>query len=210
MEALAERARLLPMPASKRAMAPLATHWEWPMGTRKGAFSYNAQPFGEKNAARGGLHLGDDLNGIGQENTDLGDPVFAAADGLVVYSGVPSAGWGGVVILLHRTDAGERQTFYGHLEPSSLAVVAGESVPRGRRLGRLGLTEAVDYAHLHWELRPGAVVDPGPGYSADGLQLRENASQFARARSGPLGMAAAMRSNRGGEVKVTSPGPMPE
>lgn len=191
-EQLAARARLLPLAATDYATAPVAGHWEMPMGGRHGAFTYNAQPFLAPNPKRGGLHLGDDLNGIGQENTDLGDPVFAPADGRVIYAGFPSPGWGGVVILLHRLPEGTwRQSFFGHLDPEALGVVAGEWVPRGRKLGRLALTTAVDYAHLHYEIRRGPTVSPGPGYAPEGPRMSEDAVGFTRARLGDYGLPAA-------------------
>ena len=207
---LLARARLLPLSASEVASVPLAGHWEMPMGTRGGAFVYNAQPFMEANPKRGGFHLGDDLNGIGQENTDLNDPVFAPADGLVAYAGEPSSGWGGVVILLHRTDLGLRQSFFGHLAPGSLSVVPGENVPRGRFLGRLALTGAVDFAHLHFEIRRGAVVDPGPGYAAEGARSSEDPVGFVSRRLGPVGLPVASALARQGGFRVqgqdTKPG----
>jgi len=187
------RARLLPMPATACAALPAAVAWSAPMGTEGGAFCYNAQAFGEDNPRRGGLHLGDDLNGIGQENTDRGDPVFAAADGLVAYAGFASPGWGGVVIVLHRlVDGGVVQTFYGHLDAGSLAVRAGTRVRRGQELGRIGLPEAVDFAHLHLEVREGAWVDPGPGYAAQPGQTagRTSPAAFLAPRLAPAGLPA--------------------
>jgi murein DD-endopeptidase MepM/ murein hydrolase activator NlpD len=85
------------------AATPTATRFDAPMGSAGGALVYNAQKFWDMNEARGGHHTGDDLNGIGGMNTDLGDPVFATADGLVVYADQPSPGWGNVVIVSHRT-----------------------------------------------------------------------------------------------------------
>ena len=67
---------------------PLAVRFDMPLGSQHGALTYNARPF------RISRHLGDDLNGIGGENSDLGDPVFAAGMGRVVYTGRPGSGWG--------------------------------------------------------------------------------------------------------------------
>src|SRR5205807_10451958 len=60
-----------------------------------GAMSYNAQRFTENH------HLGDDLNGIGGENSDLGDPIYAIADGRVLLARDGGPSWGNVVIVLH-------------------------------------------------------------------------------------------------------------
>jgi len=59
------------------ASLPVATRFDFPLGSEHGALTYNAQHFTENH------HLGDDLNGIGGENSDLGDPIYAVADGRV-------------------------------------------------------------------------------------------------------------------------------
>src|SRR5438045_7794526 len=59
---------------------PVARRFDFPLGSEHGALTYNAQRFTENH------HLGDDLNGIGGENSDLGDPIYAVADGRVLLA----------------------------------------------------------------------------------------------------------------------------
>lgn len=94
--------RLILLTPQELAKAPLADVFVSPLGDDNGAFTYSAQGFGAMNAARGGRHTGQDLNGIGGENTDEGLPVRAAGRGLLIYAGEPSPDWGNVVVLLHR------------------------------------------------------------------------------------------------------------
>jgi murein DD-endopeptidase MepM/ murein hydrolase activator NlpD len=151
---------------------PVVTATDFPLGSETGALTYNARPFREVN------HLGDDLNGIGGQNSDLGDPVFAAADGLVLFAGDAAGGWGNVVILQHRSEQGDFfQTFYGHLD--SINVRQGSIVPRGQPLGTTGTAHGQYYAHLHLEVRRGMRVDLGSGYSPLPLN-RENPEDFLR------------------------------
>jgi murein DD-endopeptidase MepM/ murein hydrolase activator NlpD len=139
-------------------LAPTADHFEQPVGTRHGSFSYNAQPFFTSR------HLGDDINGIGGWNSDLGDSVHAAADGVVVFAGWPSDGWGNIVILLHELANGELvETLYAHLE--SMSVPVGRRIRRGDRIGTIGTAGGTYLAHLHFELRRTPTLDAGAGYS---------------------------------------------
>src|SRR5438128_2975725 len=77
------------------ASIPTAARFDFPLGSENGALAYNAQRFTENH------HLGDDLNGIGGENSDLGDPVYAVADGRVLLARNGGPGWGNVIIVLH-------------------------------------------------------------------------------------------------------------
>lgn len=140
--------------AFQRASLGEATRWRVPLGTESGGFSYNAQPFASPNPRRGGGHTGDDLNGIGGENTDFGDPLFAPADGLVVSVNEPSPGWGRVVVLAHRVDGRLITSQLAHL--SEVLVRPGDFVEIGQLLGRVGTSSVSDFAHLHWEWREGA------------------------------------------------------
>lgn len=147
-----------------RAAIPVAKHFSSPIGNENGAFSYNAQGFLEPNKKRGGYHLGDDLNGIGGANSDLGDPVYAAADGLVVYSGKPSEGWGNVVVVAHKLrDGSLAQTFYSHLQHRLIS--RGVLIGRGQKIGTMGNASGRYYAHLHYEIRKSDGLHIGGGYS---------------------------------------------
>jgi hypothetical protein len=75
----------LPSPL-ELASLPTAARFDFPLGSENGALTYNAQRFTENH------HLGDDLNGIGGEDSDPGDPIYAVADGR--WNGIyPSASW---------------------------------------------------------------------------------------------------------------------
>lgn len=139
-------------------MAPTADHFTYPVGSHHGALTYNAQPFFTNR------HLGDDLNGIGGWNSDLGDPVYAIGDGLVVFAGWPADGWGNVVILQHELADGQLvQSFYAHLD--SMHVPVGRIVRRGEQIGTIGNADGVYLAHLHFEIRIPPSLDVGGGYS---------------------------------------------
>ena len=154
--------------AWQRAQVPQAARFDPPLGADQGGLTYNAQKFWEMNAARGGRHLGDDLNGIGGMNTDLGDPVFAPADGLVVFAGEPSPGWGNVVVVAHKMPDGHLlQSMAAHLE--RIEVLPGALVARGARLGTVGTAHGNYPAHLHFELRASDEVDIGGGYALQPL-----------------------------------------
>ncbi len=149
------------------AALPEAPRWDMPMGSEHGALTYNAQPF------RITRHLGDDLNGIGGMNSDLGDPVYAAATGRVVYCGIPGPGWGSMIILAHRVrnqQTGEPeviQSLYAHLD--SMNVQPDQIVHRGDQIATVGTAFGKYLAHLHFEIRRGPYVFPGVGYADSAL-----------------------------------------
>jgi murein DD-endopeptidase MepM/ murein hydrolase activator NlpD len=145
------------------AELPTAARFDFPIGSENGAFAYNAQPFTDNR------HLGDDLNGIGGENSDLGDPVFAVADGTVVFADEAGPGWGNVIIVLHAYDEdGTRkfvESYYGHVE--TIMVERKQPVHRGQQIATIGTAEGRYWAHLHFEMREFTTPFIGPGYRED-------------------------------------------
>ncbi len=177
---------MVPLTAEQIARISLADGFQWPVGAPGLAFMYDAQGFGENNAKRGGVHSGQDLNGIGGQNTDLGEPVRAAARGTVVYCGTPSAGWGKVVVLAHRIPGDDTiyQSLYAHLQ--DVKVAYGDTVCRGQQIGTIGTAEGVYLAHLHFEIAASRVVEAGvTAYHPDGTMNRLNPQEFIGAHPAP-------------------------
>jgi lipoprotein NlpD len=84
-----------------------------------------------------------------------GDPVFAAADGKVVYAGSGLRGYGNLVILKHNNTY---LTAYAHNQ--TLLVKEDQTVRRGQKIAEMGSTDA-DRVQLHFEIRKlGKPVDP--------------------------------------------------
>lgn len=121
------------------AAAPAAAevNWAWPAGGKSIA--------GFNEATNKGV----DIAG------KLGEPVLAAADGKVVYSGSGLRGYGKLVIIKH--DA----TFlsaYAH--NNNILVKEGQSVTRGQKIAEMGNSDT-DQVKLHFEIRrQGKPVDP--------------------------------------------------
>lgn len=168
--------------AWQTAVIPLALRFDPPMGTEHGGFAYNAQKYWEMNEKRGGLHTGDDLNGIGGMNSDLGDPVFSIANGLVLYTGEPSPGWGKLVVVAHETSDGKTlHSMYAHLD--RIDVAPGALIPRGGKLGTVGTANGYYPAHLHFEMRASDHVDIGGGYLSDRLNHLDPSATVASLRN---------------------------
>ena len=170
--------------AWQTAQIPRAARFDPPMGSEHGGLVYNAQKFWEMNERRGGHHAGDDLNGIGGMNTDLGDPVFSTADGLVLYAGEPSPGWGKLVVVAHKVPDGRTlHSMYAHLD--RIDVARGALVARGGRIGTVGTANGNYPAHLHFEMRAGDGVDIGVGYAMYPLNRLDPLATVAALRNAP-------------------------
>lgn len=84
-----------------------------------------------------------------------GDPVYAAADGRVVYAGSGLRGYGNLVIVKHNA---QYLTAYAHNQ--TLLVKEDQVVRRGQKIAEMGSTDA-DRVQLHFEVRKqGKPIDP--------------------------------------------------
>jgi murein DD-endopeptidase MepM/ murein hydrolase activator NlpD len=150
-------------PALFLASLSTAARFDFPLGSENGALAYNAQPFTQNR------HLGDDLNGVGGENSDLGDPVYAVADGRVFLADEGGPGWGNIIIVLHAYEEnGVRkyvQSYYAHVE--EILVEPKQKVRRGEQIATVGTADGKYWAHLHFEMREFTTPFVGPGYRDD-------------------------------------------
>jgi murein DD-endopeptidase MepM/ murein hydrolase activator NlpD len=119
----------------------------FPVATYTGGFAWPVEvgivssEFGER---WGKLHAGIDIA------ADEGDPVYASAQGVVIYAGNGLSGYGNVVILRHDTNV---TTLYGHNQ--HLNVREGDSVKQGAVIAKLGSTGHSTGPHVHFEIRDG-------------------------------------------------------
>ena len=85
----------------------------------------------------------------------IGDPVVAAAQGKVMYTGTGIRGYGKLIVIKH--DNGFNSVYAHNRE---ILVKEGQSVTRGQRIAELGDSDA-DAPKLHFEIRKsGKPVDP--------------------------------------------------
>lgn len=93
------------------------------------------------------LNKGVDIEG------NLGDPVVAAADGVVVYSGSGLRGYGNLLIVRHDSTY---LSAYAH--NSRLLAKEGQNVRRGEKIAELGQSDAPS-PRLHFEIRRGGTPE---------------------------------------------------
>lgn len=116
-------------------------------GERTSNYGYRLDPF--TNEWR--MHEGVDFQ------ANVGTPVLAPADGVVVEAGRD----GNYGILVKLDHGGGLQTLFCHL--SRLRVEEGDRIARGDHIGDVGNTGRSTAAHLHYEVhRNGRPVNPDP------------------------------------------------
>src|SRR3990167_11903 len=111
---------------------------------------YDAQPFGKKTSYC--YHDGSDLNLKSGGDSDLGQPIYAIADGEVtsVHSHIGKPTFGNHVHIRHDGTFGSVYCHYAHCDFIPLKI--GDRVKEGQKVATLGKT-GTDFAHLHWAIK---------------------------------------------------------
>jgi murein DD-endopeptidase MepM/ murein hydrolase activator NlpD len=91
----------------------------------------------------GRMHEGIDISGCGH-----GSPIYAANNGVVVFTGYEAGGYGNWIEIDHNNGY---KTRYGHL--SKIYISKGQTVEKGTIIGAMGNTGRSTGTHLHFEIR---------------------------------------------------------
>ena len=120
--------------------------------------SYITSPYGSRLHPIQGViknHDGIDIGG------STGDPVYAAADGIVIYSAFNTGGYGNMIMIDHglNSEGVKIVTLYAH--GNKLLKSVGETVKQGDTIMEMGSTGNSTGPHVHFEVREnGTDVDP--------------------------------------------------
>ena len=127
--------------------------------------SYITSPYGSRLHPIQGViknHDGIDIGG------STGDPIYAAADGIVIYSQFNTGGYGNMVMIDHglNSDGVKIVTLYAHGD--KLLKNVGDTVKQGDIIMEMGSTGNSTGPHDHFEVREnGTHVDPKNYLSAN-------------------------------------------
>lgn len=139
----------------------ISNGFDFPVGPPDGIGYYDAQPFGKN------MHLGEDWNGKGGGNTDLGDTVYSIGNGYVRIIKDFGGGWGNVIRIIHcmPDTSGFKyiESLYAHL--GTVILKDSSFVRKGDKIGTIGNCNGLYYAHLHFEIRNNIFMELGGGYS---------------------------------------------
>jgi murein DD-endopeptidase MepM/ murein hydrolase activator NlpD len=128
--------KLPPLPALTTVPEQYTGSMRWPLDAYIVSSEYGAR--------WGKMHKGLDLA------AEVGEPVYAIADGEVIYAGDGLRGYGNVVILRH-----DRKTSSLYAHNSELKVKQGDLVKQGALVALLGSTGHSTGPHVHFEIRDG-------------------------------------------------------
>jgi len=165
-----------------RAEIPAADGFDFAAGNRDGKGAYRDKTTGKSyngwyvathfaEAYNLGIHTGEDWNGIGGGNTDLGQDVFVVASGRVAFAANYGEPWGNIVVvdhLFYENNQKKRiRSVYAHLH--EIKVQPGQDLQRRQLIGTIGQDPDKTFnAHLHLELRWDQTLEPTYWPSSNG------------------------------------------
>lgn len=123
-----------------------------------------------------GMHEGTDFAGA------LGTPLYAVADGTIVYAGGGRDGRSGqIVILRAEIDGATYDFWYGHMFSRGVHVVEGQQVTIGQRIAEIGNSGRSTGPHVHFEVHDAAdqPTDPYAFLQAHGAKPVAEAARCA-------------------------------
>jgi len=150
--------------ASGYVRCQLADGFDFPVGKPNAEGYYKSRGYWPNG------HLGEDWNGRAGGDSDLGDPIYSTARGVVIISENIGVGWGNCIIVRHayRDETGKIamvDSLYAHLHQRLVKV--GQVVEKGQLVGTMGGNNGMYLVHLHFEMRKN-------------LRIGMNRSQYAR------------------------------
>jgi murein DD-endopeptidase MepM/ murein hydrolase activator NlpD len=175
------------------AEAPPADGFDFPIGNSdaEGIYTdkatgkqhngwYVATRFAEEYSL--GIHPGEDWNGAGGGDTDLGQDVYAVANGRVIFAAHCGRLWGNVIIIEHtfyeNHEKRKIRSLYAHL--LEIKVQKGQEVQRRQLIAAIGQDpDKLFKAHLHLELRLDETLSPTYWPSSDGKDVAWVAEHYA-------------------------------
>lgn len=135
------------------ARVEMADGFDFPVGKPNADGYYKARGL----RLRKPTHFGEDWNGKSGGDTDLHDPIYAIANGVVTFAYDIKKGWGRVIIIRHAyrdPKSGKVHycdSLYGHNR--TMLVKVGQKVKRGQKIATMGNNRGMYSAHLHFEIR---------------------------------------------------------
>ena len=123
----------------KSRLRSVTQSWRWPLQEVEVTSSFGIR--------HGDFHDGVDLR------APIGTRVYAAAPGVVIYSGSRISGYGKMLVIRHQD---KLSTVYAH--NSKLLVRKGQKVRRGQLIAYSGNTGRSSGPHVHFEVRKGIVA----------------------------------------------------
>ena len=176
-----------------RASAWAARPWPSPSPTR--ASPRRSARAATTAASGGGFHNGIDFEG------KTGEPIYAAADGVINHQGW-YFNYGRTVKISH---ADNFETLYAHMSRFDDSVGPGSHVRKGDLIGYVGSTGRSTGPHLHFStIVNGVFVDPAPYISEGSMNSVLNAGALVAFRQWQQEVRDAAQGNKGARRRPRS------